>query len=192
MSISVIENNLTAIIKSTLLKITVDDAISKEEYCNLFIDLISLYSRLQQLPNFFVKLLLALTDTMKENSLGQCVSRGQVYPEILKAVTVHFHELPFGQIIELWKIFSETYATFINMSQVFPPGKGAVLFLAQFFSSLLLHPKLFDAFVPSVMYSEFGNLIRYTRKELKKNMHILYDENKESFLNFMGQSENIL
>lgn len=182
MSITVVENNLIAIIKSTLLKITVDDAISMEEYSNLFIDLISLYSRLQQLPNFFVQLLLALTETIKENSLGQLIAKGQVYPVILKATTFHFQELPYGQTVELWKIFSETYTTFGNMSQVFPEGKGAVLFLAQFFSSFLMHSNLFGAFVPSVIYNKFGDLILHTNSELKKNIHILFDGDKEVLL----------
>ncbi|GFQ96152.1 unhealthy ribosome biogenesis protein 2-like protein, partial [Trichonephila clavata] len=182
MSISVVESNLTAIINSTILRITVDDAISKDEYSNLFIELISLYSRLHQLPKFFVKLLLALTETMKENLLGPCIAKGQVYPLILKATAFHFQQLPFGQITELWKIFSETYVTFGNMSQVFPKGKGVVLFLTQFFSSFLLHANLFHTSVPSITYDKFGSLILHTNKELKKNMHILFNGDKEVLL----------
>ncbi|GFW49325.1 unhealthy ribosome biogenesis protein 2-like protein [Trichonephila clavipes] len=182
MSVSVVESNLTAIINSAILKITVDDVISKEEYSNLFIELISLYSRLNQLPKFFVKLLLGLTETMKENLLGPCIAKGQVYPLILKATAFCFQQLPFGQITELWKIFSETYLTFVNMSQVFPKGKGAVLFLTQFFSSFLLHANIFHATVPSIIYDKFESLILHTNKELKKNMHVLFDGGKEVIL----------
>ncbi|CAL1279774.1 unnamed protein product [Larinioides sclopetarius] len=179
MSLSVVEKHLTTIIKSSLLKINMDDADSKKDYCDLFIDLISLYSRLHQLPKFFVKLLLALTECIQEGSLGAYICKGQIFPVVLKSFSLHSQELPFGQIMELWKIFSETYTTFGNMIQVFTKGKGAVFFVSQLFATFLMHCKLFDFTVPLAIYEKFGDLILHTRKELKKNISILSDGNKE-------------
>ncbi|XP_055939950.1 uncharacterized protein LOC129969411 [Argiope bruennichi] len=179
MSLSVVEKHLTTIIKSTLLKINMDDADSKKDYCDLFIDLISLYSRLHQLPKFFVKLLLALTECIQEGSLGEYICKGQIFPVVLNSVALHSQELPFGQIMEQWKIFSETYTTFGNMTQVFTKGKGAVFFVSQLFATFLMHCKLFDFTVPDAIYEKFGDLILHTRKELKKNISILSDRSKE-------------
>ncbi|GIY15082.1 regulator of G-protein signaling egl-10 [Caerostris extrusa] len=180
MSLSVVENNLTLLIKSCLVNVTVNDVDSKEEFCGLFIDLISLFSRLHQLPKFFTKLLLALTESVKENSFGQWISKGQIFPIIFKNFALHCLELPFGQTLALWKIFLEIHSPLMSSVQVYPKGKGAMLILAKLFSTFLLHSKLFDSTVPSVMYETFGDMIMNTTKELKKNISILFEKDEET------------
>ncbi|KAG8179867.1 hypothetical protein JTE90_007047 [Oedothorax gibbosus] len=172
-SVSLVESNIVSIIKTCLFNGSVTDAECEKEYCGLFTDLISLHSRLHQLPKFFVKLLRSLTECIKENSAGEYLVKGQLFPSTLETMALHLQELNFRQTIELWTIFSETYTTFGNMSQVFPVGKGVVFILAQIFSIFLLHSKLFEPALPTYVHEKYEELIQHTTKELKTNASIL-------------------
>lgn len=66
----------------------------------------------------------SLTECVKENSAAEYLLKGQLFSSTLESMALHLQELHFGQTIELWTIFSETYTTFGNMSQVFAAGKG--------------------------------------------------------------------
>lgn len=97
---------------------------SKKQYCILFDIVLQTHSKLHQVPKFFVKLLLALTECIKEDSGGHFLKNGQILPQVLESVAKCVQELPYGQMIELWKIFIETFSTLENMSQVLNVSKG--------------------------------------------------------------------
>ena len=102
---------------------------SKKQYCELFRIVLETHSKLHQVPKFFVKLLLALTECIKEDSGGHLIKNGQILPQALESIAKCVQELPYGQMIELWKIFIETFSTLENMSQAFMVSKGMFLLL---------------------------------------------------------------
>ncbi|KFM76340.1 hypothetical protein X975_24225, partial [Stegodyphus mimosarum] len=120
----VVQDYIAPLIKTCLLNTSVNTKKSRKEYCELFSCLLHVHSQLHQLPKFFVKLLLALTECVKEDTVGKLVRRGQLPDQIFNSIALHVQELPFGQTIELWKIFSETYTTLGNMTEVFASDKG--------------------------------------------------------------------
>lgn len=98
--------------------------------------MVSLYSKLNQLPKFYVKLLLNLTECVKKDTFGELITRGQIYPEILQTLARQFQDLSFGQILDLGKIFSEIYTTFANLNQFFACGKGNFFFFSFFLNTI--------------------------------------------------------
>ncbi|XP_015927309.2 unhealthy ribosome biogenesis protein 2 homolog isoform X1 [Parasteatoda tepidariorum] len=179
LSVSLVEKNLTDFVKLCLLDIDIANNEIKQEFCRYFIQIVTLYSRLNQLPKFYVKLLLNLTECIKNDTFGELITRGQIYPEILQTLAQQFQDLSFGQILDLGKIFAEIYTTFANLNQLFASGKGALFFFSQIFSSFLVHTKLFDEEVPDSVYPKFKDLVLYITEELKKNVSVLYKEKKE-------------
>lgn len=52
---------------------------------------------------------------------------------------------------------------------------GFIFFVAQLFSTFLLHAQLFQANIPANINSQFSSLIESTCEEIKKNISALKD-----------------
>lgn len=73
-----------------------------------------------------------MTECIKENSGGKFLINGQILPHVQETISNCVKELPYGQMMELWKTFIETFSTLEIMNEVFMVNKCKIFISSVF------------------------------------------------------------